>query len=449
MLSSDVETISRLAEFGVVTLMFTIGLELSFERLKRLRRLVFGLGPAQLLVSTGLIAGAALLAGLSPAGAIVFGAALSLSSTAMVVPALAEAKLQRSLTGRYAFAVLLFQDLSVAPLLFMVSLLSGGADGFAWRLTLTVAPAAAAVGGADHFRPARLEAAFPLRWRCRAARNSSWPPACWWCWAPGLIAAASGLSMALGAFLAGLLLAETEFRREVEVTIEPFKGLALGLFFVSIGAELDPGLRWKSPALVSGRSRVFIGLKTLSFYPLARLFGAAAGGGARSGADAGAGRRVRVRAWPGSGSPGVSSIAATGDDAMQAAALSMVAIPFARRMLWGSTARRRALNIPAEAKVAPPRTASDGRHHRRLRPRRRADRRHAGGPRDPVHRRRFRRGCRRRGAARRQARLFRRRDAAGIPAPCGVETARAVVVTMDRPGEAERWSRRRASSGRT
>ena len=130
-LLDDVETIRQLAEFGVVTLMFTIGLELSFERLKSLRRLVFGLGPAQLVVSTALIAGAAALAGQRPAAAIVLGAALSLSSTAMVVPALAEAKLQRSPVGRFAFAVLLFQDLAVAPLLFMASTLSGGgADGF-------------------------------------------------------------------------------------------------------------------------------------------------------------------------------------------------------------------------------------------------------------------------------------------------------------------------------
>src|SRR3954470_10292660 len=135
-LLTDLESIQRLAEFGVVTLMFTIGLELSFERLKSLRRLVFGLGPAQVVSATALIAAAALAAGLAPAAAIVFGAALSLSSTAMVAPALAEAKLQQSPVGRCAFAVLLFQDLAVAPLLFMVSMLSDrGSGDFAWRLT--------------------------------------------------------------------------------------------------------------------------------------------------------------------------------------------------------------------------------------------------------------------------------------------------------------------------
>ncbi len=352
-LLSDVGEIRVLAEFGVVMLMFTIGLELSFERLKSLRRLVFGLGPAQLVVSTVLIAGAALIAGQKPAAAVVFGAALSLSSTAMVVPALAEAKLQRGPVGRYAFSVLLFQDLAVAPLLFMVSTMSGGgAEGFAWRLTLTVAPAAAAVGAVILIGRLGLR---PLFRSVALTRSPEFFMAA--CLlvvlGAGLIAASSGLSMALGAFLAGLLLAETEFRREIEVTIEPFKGLGLGLFFVSIGAELDLSLAVAKPGAVFGALGVFVGLKAVSFYPLARFFGASRA----------AARDVSLALGPGGefafvlvgvGLAGGLMEPETGRVVMLAAALSMVTIPFLGRALATLEVRRRARIIPAEAKVAPP-----------------------------------------------------------------------------------------------
>ena len=352
-LLSDIEEIRVLAEFGVVMLMFTIGLELSFERLKSLRRLVFGLGPAQLLVSTALIACAALLVGQTPAAAIVYGAALSLSSTAMVVPALAEAKLQRSPIGRYAFAVLLFQDLAVAPLLFMVSMLSGGgSQGFALRLTLTVAPAALAVGAVILIGRLGLR---PLFRSVALARSPEFFMAA--CLlvvlGAGLIAAVSGLSMALGAFLAGLLLAETEFLREIEVTIEPFKGLALGLFFVSVGAELDLSLAVAKPGLVFGSLAAFVSLKVVSFYPLARRFGAGRA----------AARDVALALGPGGefafvligvALAGGIVDAEAGRVVMLAAALSMVTIPFLGKVLAALAAQRRAQNIPAEAKIAPP-----------------------------------------------------------------------------------------------
>ena len=352
-LLTDVETISRLAEFGVVTLMFTIGLELTFERLKSLRRLVFGLGPAQVVSATALIAGAAWLAGQTPAGALAFGAALSLSSTAMVVPALAEAKLQRGPIGRYAFAVLLFQDLMVAPLLFMVSMLGGGAKGdFAWRLVLTVAPAAAAVGAVILIGRLGLR---PLFRSVALTRSPEFFMAA--CLlvvlGAGLIASSSGLSMALGAFLAGLLLAETEFRREIEVTIEPFKGLLLGLFFVSVGAELDLALALERPALVFGALAAFVAIKAVSLFPLALMFGAGPA----------AARDVALALGPGGefafvligvGLSGGLFDAETGRVALLATALSMVTIPFLGRGLGALAARRRALNIPAEARIAPP-----------------------------------------------------------------------------------------------
>jgi CPA2 family monovalent cation:H+ antiporter-2 len=144
---TNVDAIDRLAAFGVVVLLFTMGLELSFERLRSLRRLVFGLGLAQVVVSTAAIAGAAALFGQKPAAALVFGAAFSLSSTAIVVPVLAENKLMSAPIGRFSFAVLLLQDLAVAPLLFMVGMLTLRREGdFALGLALTIAPAAVEVG---------------------------------------------------------------------------------------------------------------------------------------------------------------------------------------------------------------------------------------------------------------------------------------------------------------
>jgi CPA2 family monovalent cation:H+ antiporter-2 len=435
-LLTDIEAIGRLAEFGVVTLMFTIGLELSFERLKSLRRLVFGLGPAQVLAATALIAGAAALAGQRPVAAIVFGAALSLSSTAMVVPALAEAKLQRGSLGRFAFAVLLFQDLAVAPLLFTVTMLSGAAQGnFAWRLTLIVAPAAFAVAAVILIGRLGLR---PLFRSVALTRSPEFFMAA--CLlvvlGAGLIAAASGLSMALGAFLAGLLLAETEYRREIEVTIEPFKGLLLGLFFVSIGAELDPLLALARPAPVFGALVAFMVLKALSFYPLARLFGASRAAARDVALALGPGGEfafVLVRVGVGGG----LVEAQAGRIAMLAAALSMVSIPFLGRALGALAARRRTLNIPAEAKVAPPDDAENrailvgyGRVGRLI------------GDMLETHKIPYiavDADANIVAVARREGKPAYFGDAARAEflRNCGVETARAVVVTMDAPQKVE------------
>ena len=352
-LLTDLGAIGRLAEFGVVTLMFTIGLELSFERLKSLRRLVFGLGPTQVVSATALIAGAAWLAGESGGGALLFGAALSLSSTAMVVPALTEAKLQRAPVGRYAFAVLLFQDLAVAPLLFVTSALAGdGGGGFVWRLLLTVAPAAATVGAVILVGRLVLR---PLFRSVALTRSPEFFMAACLLVVLGasLAAAASGLSMALGAFIAGLLLAETEFRREIEVTIEPFKGLLLGLFFVSVGAEIDLALALERPLAVFGALAAFVALKGVSLYPLARAFGAAPATARELALALGPGGEfafVLIAAGLSGGLVGAES-ARVG---LLATALSMASIPLMVRMLGIVSARRREKNLPEEARVAPP-----------------------------------------------------------------------------------------------
>ena len=261
-----------IAELGVVFLLFMVGLELSFERLSRLRRLVFGFGALQLIGSAALIAVPAALLGLPPAAAIVLGLAMALSSTAVTVPVLAERRHLNSAAGRTVFSVLLFQDLAVAPLLFTVTALSTPRDaGLGVALFFTLGPAALALALIVAIGRLVLRPLFHI---VAAARSTEFFMAA--CLlvviGTGAVAVAGGLSMSLGAFLAGLLLAETEFRREIEVTIEPFKGLLLGLFFVSIGAGLDLSAIATRPELVAALCFGIVALKVLVAYGIARLF---------------------------------------------------------------------------------------------------------------------------------------------------------------------------------
>jgi monovalent cation:H+ antiporter-2, CPA2 family len=269
----DIEQVSRLAEFGLVFLLFMIGLELSWERLVRMRRLVFGLGLAQMLTSTAILAAiGSFWFKLALAPAILMGAALAMSSTAIVVPVLAENRQLGKASGRAAFSVLLLQDLCVAPLLFFVSVLSdakAGLSGLAIAETFLPALAglvALILGGRLLLRPLfRLVAA--------AQSTELFMAACLLVIVgSGVVSAASGFSMGLGAFIAGLLLAETEFRREIEVTIEPFKGLLLGLFFVSIGAGLDLGAVLEDPAAILLHAGGLVLIKGAIIFALARLF---------------------------------------------------------------------------------------------------------------------------------------------------------------------------------
>ena len=292
---TNVESIGRLASFGVVVLLFTVGLGLSFERLKRMRRLVFAFGPAQVVVSTLALGAAAYALGQSPAAALMIGAALSLSSTAIVIPVLAEEKRLSASVGRISFAVLLFQDLAVAPLLVLAAMLAGGrVESLGASLVLTLAPAVLALAAVIVVGRLVLR---PLFHSVATTRSPEFFMAACLLVVLGaaLTAAASGLSMALGAFVAGLLLAETEYRREIEVTIEPFKGLLLGLFFVSVGAELDLSVLSAHPAEVLGLTAAFVVVKALALFVLARLFGVPGGVAARSRAAAGPGRRIRLR----------------------------------------------------------------------------------------------------------------------------------------------------------
>jgi CPA2 family monovalent cation:H+ antiporter-2 len=266
------DEVAQLAEFGVVFLLFTIGLELSWERLRRMRRFVFGLGAAQVALCASAIALAALGFGQPAAAAVTLGAALALSSTAVVMPILVEHKRQHTLAGRAAFSVLLFQDLAVAPILVTLALVAARAgEGPSPSLFLAFAPAA--VGLALLVVVGRLVLRPMLRSVAKAKSEELFVAACLLVViGSGLVSALAGLSMPLGAFIAGLLLAETEFRHEVEVVIEPFKGLLLGLFFVSIGIGLNVPLLLQHPATVLGIAAGLLALNGFLVFALSRLF---------------------------------------------------------------------------------------------------------------------------------------------------------------------------------
>lgn len=266
------EEIAQLAEFGVVFLLFMIGLELSWERLRLMRRTVFGLGALQVTVCLGALAAAAAALGQRPTAAVAIGGALALSSTAIVMQALADNKRQHTAAGRATFSVLLFQDLAVAPILVTLAVLGRqGGELISWDVLRAFAPAVA--GLAALVVIGRLILRPMLRSVARAKSEELFMAACLLVViGAGLISAIAGLSMALGAFIAGLLLAETEFRHEVEVTIEPFKGLLLGLFFLAVGIRLDLGLLIQEPLIIPALTFGVIALNATVIFILAKLF---------------------------------------------------------------------------------------------------------------------------------------------------------------------------------
>lgn len=272
---SDVEEVRVLAEFGVVFLLFAIGLELSWERLRLMRRTVFGFGVAQVAVCSVAIAAVAMALGQTPAAAAAIGAALALSSTAVVVPVLSERKRLNKPAGRTAFSALLAQDLAVAPILFTLGVMASAATGASLgsQALITFVPALLGLGAIVLFGRVLLRPL--LRSVARTHSKELFMAACLLVViGTGVAAALGGLSMALGAFVAGLLLAETEYRREVETVIEPFKGLLLGLFFVSVGIGLDVSLLLARPAEILGIAAGLILLKVVLVFGLARAFGA-------------------------------------------------------------------------------------------------------------------------------------------------------------------------------
>lgn len=266
------DEIAQLAEFGVVFLLFMIGLELSWERLRLMRRWVFGLGAVQVIGCSLALGAGGMLLGLEPVAALTIGAALTLSSTAIAVPVLAERRRLHSEAGRATFSVLLFQDLAVAPILITLAILGRGNGTFQLQDLLALAPAA--VGLAAIVLVGRLALRPMLKSVAKAKSEEMFMAACLLVIiGAGMVAALSGLSMALGAFVAGVLLAETEYRHEVEVKIEPFKGLLLSLFFVSLGIRLDLSLLAAQPATILATALGLLVLKTAVVFGSGLLMG--------------------------------------------------------------------------------------------------------------------------------------------------------------------------------
>jgi glutathione-regulated potassium-efflux system protein KefB len=268
----DVQSTMQFAEFGVVLLLFLVGLELQPSRLWVLRRPVFGLGSAQVLATGIALAGAALAFGLPWQAAAVVGSGLAMSSTALVLASLAERKQLAARHGREAFAVLLFQDLSVIPLLALLPLLSDSgmhaAGGWAAALKGLGAIAVVVVGSRLVVRPVLKAVA------SYGGREVFTAAALLLVIGAALIMEKIGLSMSLGAFLAGVLLADSEFRHELEADIEPFKGLLLGLFFIAVGMSANLGLVWDRPLAVSGLAVGLMLVKFAAMYAIGRIGGA-------------------------------------------------------------------------------------------------------------------------------------------------------------------------------
>ncbi len=268
----DEAHVAGIAELGIVFLLFMIGLELSFQRLKTMRRLVLGLGGLQIILTASAIAGLAALAGLSAQTAIVIGTSVSLSSTAIVLEILSNQGRLSSSAGRASFAVLLAQDIAVVPILMFISI-AGGETAGSVVVSLLRALLQAGAAIAVIIVIGRLLAR-PLFRMVGAARSTEIFIAAvlFVIIGSGVIAHAAGLSMALGAFVAGLLLAETEYAKAIEATGEPFKGLLLGIFFFTVGMAIDFHEVLREPLLLAACVVGLILVKAVVLTLLGRLF---------------------------------------------------------------------------------------------------------------------------------------------------------------------------------
>ena len=270
-LIGNVGRITQVSEFGVVLLLFIIGLELQPTRLWVMRRIVFGLGAAQVALCTLLLGTAAYWLGLPPLAAGVVGFGLSLSSTPLALQLLAERNQLKAQHGRAAFGILLFQDLAVLPMLAVLPLVSHesthpSGPWWAGLIKLLVLVVAVIIGGGRLLlRPAlRIVARIRVPEVFTAAALLT-------VIVTALLASQAGLSASLGAFLAGVLLADSEFRHELEADIEPFKGLLLGLFFVCVGMSANLGLFRSEPMTLLAVTAGFVAIKILAVAGLARL----------------------------------------------------------------------------------------------------------------------------------------------------------------------------------
>ncbi|WP_186176636.1 glutathione-regulated potassium-efflux system protein KefB [Vibrio jasicida] len=265
-LISDVDAILHFAELGVVLLLFLIGLELNPKKLWQMRGPILGLGGAQVIVTTAVIGSIVSLFGLSMQVSLVIGMGLALSSTAIALKVIEEQGQAGTETGQSGFAVLLFQDIAVIPMLAMLPLLAGGTSGGDWLDALWVLASVIGllIGGHFLLRPLfRFVVMSGVRELFTVAALLV---------VLGISVAMQklGLSMALGTFLAGVLLAESEYRHELEIAIEPFKGLLLGLFFIAVGMAVNLGLLALQPFAIISAVIALVVVKGLVLYVLAR-----------------------------------------------------------------------------------------------------------------------------------------------------------------------------------
>jgi monovalent cation:proton antiporter-2 (CPA2) family protein len=268
-LISDPKTVLQFSEFGVVLLLFLIGLELNPQRVWALRRAIFGLGGVQVVATIAAVAAIAVALGQPLVVGVVAGMGIAMSSTAIGLATLTEKNLLTTPGGQASFAVLLFQDLAVIPLLLILGFMGGETESFSWAdlakpvglIVLLIAAGRLLVRPVLRYvAEARLRevfVGFSLLLVLGTAALMDWV----------------GLSMALGAFLAGVMLADSEYRHELELDIEPFKGLLLGLFFIAVGMSVDLGLFLRSPGLVLGLALGVVILKVIILYPVAQVFG--------------------------------------------------------------------------------------------------------------------------------------------------------------------------------
>ena len=267
----DEQEILHFAEFGVVLLLFVIGLELQPRRLWAMRRAVFGLGGGQFALTAAVLAGIALVLELPFESAVVAGLALSLSSTAFALQALAERNELATRHGRQSFSILLLQDIAVIPMLALLPLLApapGSAEG--GMLWLGIAEAAGVIGLVVF--GGRYLLRYALRLVARFGTHEVFTATTLFTVVGvALLMELVGLSMALGAFLAGVLLAESEYRHELEADIDPFKGLLLGLFFMAVGMTVNIGLVIETPLTTLGLAIGLVLVKMLCLFAVARV----------------------------------------------------------------------------------------------------------------------------------------------------------------------------------
>ncbi|WP_413530214.1 glutathione-regulated potassium-efflux system protein KefB [Rahnella inusitata] len=266
----DVDEILHFSELGVVFLMFIIGLELNPGKLWALRRQIFGVGAGQVILTALVLGGLLYLTKFSWQAAVIGGIGLAMSSTAMALQLMRDKGMTRNEGGQLGFAVLLFQDIAVIPALALIPILAGGSEGGNnWEMIgmKVLAFCGMLIGGRYLLRPIfRLIVASGVREVFTAA-------ALLVVLGSALFMDTLGFSMALGTFIAGILLAESEYQHELEIAIEPFKGLLLGLFFISVGMALNLGVLYTHILLVLAGVMILVTVKGAVLYGLSRVFG--------------------------------------------------------------------------------------------------------------------------------------------------------------------------------